>query len=130
SGRGISVQPPVGHSHLAFMPVERTGSGCDNEADRVAPRLKKFSQGVAMVALRLVLPLAFALALFLMAARPFAACASPEATTRARKFVEGHEAKLRALELAGNLAWWKPNITGKAEDFQRQEERQNRIEEA
>src|SRR5439155_20319826 len=53
-----------------------------------------------------------------------------KADERAQKFVHDHVAKLRPLELAGNLAWWKANTTGKDEDFKEKERAQNRIDEA
>src|SRR5262245_8702648 len=88
-------------------------------------------QGVfAMLWMRLLLPLAFALAVFLVLGRPVAALASPEATNRARQFLTTHEAKLRPLEVAASLAWWNANISGKDEDFKKKEEAQNRIDEA
>jgi len=48
----------------------------------------------------------------------------------AKEFIGAHEAKLRPLELAANLAWWKANITGKDEDFQQKEAAQNKIDAA
>ncbi|MFN4260013.1 MAG: M2 family metallopeptidase [Gemmataceae bacterium] len=48
-------------------------------------------------------------------------------TERARQFVAQHEAKLRPLEIAANIAWWDANVSGKDEDFARKEEAQNRI---
>jgi peptidyl-dipeptidase A len=56
--------------------------------------------------------------------------ASEEVTMKAKKFVEVHTAKLRPLEVASNLAWWNANISGKAEDFQKKAEAQNRVDEA
>src|SRR5438105_11761425 len=82
-----------------------------------------------MLCLRLALPFLFAL-LVLCVTAPRALKASPEATERARKFLAAHEAKLRPLELRANQAWWDANISGKAEDFKRKEEAQNRIDEA
>ncbi len=56
--------------------------------------------------------------------------ASPQATDRVRKFMAGHDARIRPLDLTANLAWWNANITGKDEDFKKKEEAQNRIDEA
>jgi peptidyl-dipeptidase A len=56
--------------------------------------------------------------------------ADQSATERARRFVQAHEARLKPLEHAANLAWWNANTTGKAEDFKRKEEAQNKIDEA
>jgi peptidyl-dipeptidase A len=83
-----------------------------------------------MLWMRVVLPLAFALAVFFVLGRPITAVASPEATNRARQFLTSHEAKLRSLEVAASLAWWNANISGKDEDFKKKEETQNRIDEA
>ncbi len=82
-----------------------------------------------MLCLRVALPLILALAVFCIAC-PMAARADSEATERARKFVAAHEAKLRPLEIRSGQAWWEANISGKAEDFKRKEEAQNRIDEA
>jgi peptidyl-dipeptidase A len=65
-----------------------------------------------------------------MMAVTMAVRADPEMTERARKFVAGHEAKIRPLERAANLAWWNANVTGKDEDFDRKIEAQNKIDEA
>jgi peptidyl-dipeptidase A len=74
--------------------------------------------------LRLVLPLLLALVL------PMVVCAGSLETERARKFIDGHVAKLRPLELEANRAWWNANVSGKDEDFKKKEEAQNRIDEA
>lgn len=65
--------------------------------------------------------------LFLMMAAPL--FASPEATERAKKFIAGHDTRLRPLDVAASLAWWNANISGKDEDFKKKEETQNRIDE-
>jgi peptidyl-dipeptidase A len=67
------------------------------------------------------------LAMFLFGSR---AAADPETTRLARQFVQDHEKRLRPLDVAGNLAWWKANTTGKDEDFKVKEETQNKIDEA
>src|SRR5436305_14459823 len=82
-----------------------------------------------MLCLRLALPFVVALVVLCVAA-PRAVKAGPQQTERARKFVAAHEAKLRPLELRANQAWWDANVSGKAEDFKRKEEAQNRIDEA
>src|SRR5215213_9066488 len=69
-------------------------------------------------------------ALAVAAVAPVTASASPQATEQAKKFLAQHEAKLRPLDIAGSLAWWNANISGKDEDFKRKEEAQNRIDEA
>lgn len=76
--------------------------------------------------LRLLFPLAVALVVLC----PLAAVASEEVTTRAKKFVKDHEAKLRPLEIAAGLAWWEANNSGKDEDFAKKEAAQNKIDEA
>src|SRR5205085_8872238 len=56
--------------------------------------------------------------------------ASPEATERAKKFIAGHDTRIRSLDVSANLAWWNANISGKDEDFKKKEEAQNKIDEA
>jgi peptidyl-dipeptidase A len=82
-----------------------------------------------MLCLRYVTPAALAVAVVLLW-HPLAASASSEVTARARKFLDAHTARLKLLERQANLAWWDANISGKAEDFKRKEETQNRIDEA
>src|SRR5207244_5146692 len=73
-------------------------------------------------------PLALAAAwMFLL---PLTASAANEATERAKQFIKGHDARIRPLDVAGSLAWWNANTTGKDEDFKKKEEAQNRIDEA
>jgi len=83
-----------------------------------------------MLCVRLLVPALIVAGFVLFLAQPLAAWASPEVTERARKFVADHEARLRPLEIAGSLAWWNANISGKPEDFKKKEETQNRIDEA
>jgi peptidyl-dipeptidase A len=41
-----------------------------------------------------------------------------EATDRAAKeFIESHVKTMRPLEIAGGIAWWNANTTGKDDDF-------------
>lgn len=61
---------------------------------------------------------------------PFAAWAGEQQTDRARQFLKTHEEKFRPLEVAGGLAWWNANTSGKDEDFKKKEEAQNKIDEA
>src|SRR6478735_7788080 len=49
---------------------------------------------------------------------------------RARTFVAQHEANVRPLEIAVNLAWWRANTTGKEEDFAAKELAQNQLDKA
>src|SRR5262245_4628169 len=58
------------------------------------------------------------------------ASASPEATKKAKEFVDTYTALIRPLEVAANRAWWDANITGKDEDFKRKEDAQNKIDAA
>jgi peptidyl-dipeptidase A len=61
----------------------------------------------------------------------FAALAQgAETATRARAFITDHEAKIRPLEKAVNLAWWQASISGKDEDFKTKEESQNKLDQA
>ncbi|HEV3116165.1 MAG TPA: M2 family metallopeptidase [Gemmataceae bacterium] len=85
-----------------------------------------------MVCLRLMLPVAVAVAAALVICCPIATPAGRNARTneRAEKFVNEHVAKVRPLEVAGALAWWKANTSGKDEDFNEKERAQNRIDEA
>ncbi len=59
---------------------------------------------------------------------PDAASAAPE--DDARKFIAEHEAKVKPLEIAAGLAWWRANTTGKDDDFKKKEEAQNQIDAA
>ncbi len=56
--------------------------------------------------------------------------ASPEVTKQDRAFVEDHEKRLKALDTAGNEAWWQASITGSKAAFMKKVEIQNRIDEA
>ncbi len=49
---------------------------------------------------------------------------------RARKFIAEHEARVRPLEKAVNLAWWTANVSGKDEDFKIKEQAQNKLDAA
>jgi peptidyl-dipeptidase A len=51
-------------------------------------------------------------------------------TAAAKDFISAHETKMKPLELAANIAWWKANISGKDEDFQKKEDTQNKIDAA
>ena len=82
-----------------------------------------------MLFLRLLLPAAFVVGCFLLIL-PVASTAGGDATARARSFLKEHEARYRPLDVANNLAWWNANTSGKAEDFVRKEEAQNRLDEA
>ena len=77
------------------------------------------------------LPSLFLVLVALFALRcSFALAVDAEATQRAQRFVKAHETKLRPLEVAGSLAWWNANVSGKDEDFKEKERAQNRIDEA
>jgi peptidyl-dipeptidase A len=79
-----------------------------------------------MISLRLLL----AALVLLLLWHPPAATASPEMTARARKFLDGHDRRVRPLEVASNLAWWQANTGGRPEDFARKVEAQNRLDAA
>jgi peptidyl-dipeptidase A len=81
-----------------------------------------------MLCLRLLLPVALAVGVLLLSTA--VSQADEGSTERARKFIQNYEAKVRPLEIAGNLAWWTANITNKDEDFKKKIEAQNRIDEA
>jgi peptidyl-dipeptidase A len=76
------------------------------------------------------LPAIVAVAAFLVLCLPITALGSPEVTEKARKFLQFHESTFRPLEVAGSLAWWNANVTGKDEDFKKKEEAQNKIDAA
>lgn len=59
-----------------------------------------------------------------------AALQPADSSAAAKAFIADHEAKLRPLELAANLAWWEANISGKDDDFKKKEEAQNKIDAA
>ena len=80
--------------------------------------------------LRVLLPSVVLSVVCLAATVTMIVAAEPAASERASKFVAAHEAKVRPLEIAANLAWWNANTTGKDEDFKKKEEAQNRIDEA
>ena len=76
------------------------------------------------------------LASFVIVTLAAAACVSLSAQarssddSRARKFIADHEARIRPLEKAVNLAWWTANVSGKDEDFKVKEQAQNKLDEA
>jgi peptidyl-dipeptidase A len=61
---------------------------------------------------------------------PGGAFGSPQATEQAKKFIAGHEKRVRPLDLAVGLAWWNANISGEDSDFKKKEEAQNRLDAA
>src|SRR5262245_42473687 len=75
---------------------------------------------------RLLRPLRLSLAAVLVATCSLNAAAKADADERARAFLKDHEARFRPLEVAGALAWWNANISGKDEDFKKKEDAQNR----
>ena len=48
----------------------------------------------------------------------------------AKAFIARHEAEVRPLEKASNLAWWVANVSGKDADFAAKEQAQNRLDAA
>jgi peptidyl-dipeptidase A len=56
--------------------------------------------------------------------------AANSAEDRAREFIAYHEAQVRPLEIAVNLAWWRASTTGNDADFAAKEEAQNRLDAA
>jgi peptidyl-dipeptidase A len=57
------------------------------------------------------------------------AAAAGDADARAAAFITDYEGRVRPLEIATSLAWWKANTSGKDEDFAAKEEAQNRLDE-
>lgn len=53
-----------------------------------------------------------------------------DANDEAAAVIKEHVAKVRPLEIAGGVAWWNANVSGKDEDFKAKEEAQNKIDEA
>lgn len=49
-------------------------------------------------------------------------------TKRAKEQIADHVSRVRPLEIAGNIAWWNANTIGRAEDFKKKEESQNRLD--
>jgi peptidyl-dipeptidase A len=66
----------------------------------------------------------------LMASQASAAQPPADKDARAREFIAEHEARIRPLEIAVNLAWWQANVSGQDEDFRAKEAAQNRLDEA
>lgn len=83
-----------------------------------------------MLGLKLMFPAVVAAAFGILVVLPVAARGGADATERARRFVAGHEEKVRPLEVAAGLAWWNANVTGRDEDFKAKEDAQNRLDEA
>ena len=81
-----------------------------------------------MLCLRTLLPIGVAVAVAL-AALPATAMANSDTTDRARKFLTDHEARVRPVEVAGNMAWWVAMTTGTDEAFKKKEQAQNRLDE-
>jgi peptidyl-dipeptidase A len=82
-----------------------------------------------MLCVRLLTPAALAVGLLLLW-RPTAAVADADTTERAQKFVKDHEARVKPLDVAGNLAWWEANTTGSEQAFADKVKAQNRLDEA
>jgi peptidyl-dipeptidase A len=66
----------------------------------------------------------------LMVSQASAAQPPADKDARAREFIAEHEARIRPLEIAVNLAWWQANVSGQDEDFRAKETAQNRLDEA
>src|SRR5271156_4853203 len=83
-----------------------------------------------MISLRLLLPFATALGLFLLCRPMMGLAPTPDLTKQAREFIKGHDQRIRPLDVAAGIAWWNANTTGKDEDFEKKVEAQNRIDAA
>lgn len=83
-----------------------------------------------MLTFRLLVSVVAILVVLHMMGSPHPVRADEATTKRAKAFLDAHEKKFRALEVAAALAWWNANISGKDEDFRKKEETQNRIDEA
>ncbi|MBI4624567.1 MAG: M2 family metallopeptidase [Verrucomicrobia bacterium] len=73
---------------------------------------------------------AFLAATIMSTFTPAAAAPAGDTAARARTFIAGHEARIRPLEKAANLAWWNANVTGRDEDFKAKEDAQNKLDES
>ncbi|MGL4552695.1 MAG: M2 family metallopeptidase [Gemmataceae bacterium] len=73
-----------------------------------------------------VMLIVFACTVLLAARLP----AGEEATRLARAFVDGHERRVKKLDVSSGLAWWEANTTGEKAAFARKVEAQNRIDAA
>ncbi len=82
-----------------------------------------------MLSLRMLLPYALTVAVFLILCASSVTAAAPT-TVRAKAFVAKHEAKLRPLEIAAGMAWWNANISGDDKDFERKADTQKKIDKA
>jgi peptidyl-dipeptidase A len=82
-----------------------------------------------MTSFRLLFPVLLAAAAWLFLC-PMMSLANERVAERARQFIKNHELRIRPLDIAVNLAWWNANTSGKAEDFTRKEQAQNRLDEA
>lgn len=51
-------------------------------------------------------------------------------TKKARQFLSDHDKRIRPLEVAKNLAWWKASTTGKDEDIKNKEVLENKYDAA
>jgi peptidyl-dipeptidase A len=70
-------------------------------------------------------------ALTMLATVTSAAEPSPTSTeSRARAFIADHETRVRPLETAASMAWWRANTSGKDEDFAAKEDAQNKLDQA
>ena len=82
-----------------------------------------------MLSTRALIALAVSFAALIWILLPHATTAGPEATEKARQFVDKFTKQFRPLDLAASRAWWDANISGKDEDFKRKEDAQNKIDE-
>lgn len=55
--------------------------------------------------------------------------ADAKVTQQAKAFLQAHQAKVRPLEIAANLAWWNANTSGKESDFEKKGKAENRLNE-
>jgi peptidyl-dipeptidase A len=81
-----------------------------------------------MTHLRVLLPLACVLGVWLLAGR--AVSADADVTRRAREFVKDHERRIKPLDIANNKAWWDASISGTDADWEKKTRAQNRLDSA
>src|SRR4051794_34858164 len=78
--------------------------------------------------LRALLPLLLLPGIWLVLANTI--IATPETTNRAKAFVQGHDKRIKPIEIATAEAWWVANTSGKKEDFAKKVAAQNGLDEA
>jgi peptidyl-dipeptidase A len=82
-----------------------------------------------MLCLRLLLPAVVAVGLVLLI-QALSAAPLADLTDKARQFIQDHDKRIRPLDIAVGLAWWKANNSGAEKDFADKEAAQNKLDAA